>query len=132
MSHSLFCYGTLMAPEVMRRVINREVTPGIPAVLSGYACYQIRDAWFPGLRAQQDAQTEGILYTGLSNTALAALDQYEGYLYSRSKLTVTTRESENELAWCYLLKTQHLDQLTQIEWDFNRFRQALKRSGYSR
>lgn len=120
MSLPLFCYGTLMVPEIMRRVTGRPITPGKTASLHNYGCYKVRSETFPGVRPTEDAITQGLLYPNLTTQDIAQLDRYEGFLYQRTQVTVTA-DGEPQLAWCYLVKPEYFSELIPEHWCYQHF-----------
>lgn len=117
MAGSLFVYGSLMAPEVIRAVIGR-VPASCPAVLSGYVRHPVRNQAYPGLipcqRQQsmddddvqgdmESSSTTGLLYKDLSDLEICRLDRFEGDEYSRTTvqvepMIVTTRATTDSHA----------------------------------
>lgn len=120
MQHTLFCYGTLMVPEIISRVTERTIAPGIPATLSDFGCFKVRHETFPGVRQSAGEMTQGRLYPQLTATDIHLLDTYEGHLYSREKVTVST-ESSNHFAWCYLIKPEYFNELLTERWCYQHF-----------
>ena len=108
----LFCYGTLVYPQVMTRVTGRWWVP-VPARLPGYAAYRLRGVPYPGLVAEAGAQTEGVLYEGLTRHHLRLLDRYEGAWYRRRLV----RLADGGRAWAYVLAPSARHRLETRRWD---------------
>jgi gamma-glutamylcyclotransferase (GGCT)/AIG2-like uncharacterized protein YtfP len=118
---ALFAYGTLMLPEVMRAVAGREF-PGRPARLAGYARYRLHGKPYPGLRPLPDAVTDGVLYSGLDETAWRLLDQYEDDCYQRLPLLVELDGGRQVAADVYVIQAEFYPQLTAEPWSAEAFR----------
>lgn len=118
--HQLFCYGTLMVPEIMQRVTQRQQTDGTAAALNGYGCFKVQNEVFPGIKPTAELHTYGILYSGITDNDLARLDRYEGDLYLRQQVLVTTPHDQTT-AWCYVIDPQHHEHLLDEHWCFDHF-----------
>lgn len=117
MKHNLFCYGTLMAPQIMQRIIGHCTLTHTPATLEQHGCFKVRNELFPGTKPETHRATTGVLYMGLTDPEITLLDQYEGQLYVRKQVTVSTT-SGNQSSWCYLFNPEHYDQLLPDTWCF--------------
>lgn len=78
----VFLYGTLMDPEVARRVSgdDRFVREARPALLSGWRKTLLRGTPFPTLVRDERSVVHGLL-AEVSPPTLARLHAYEGSLY---------------------------------------------------
>ncbi|MCJ1394495.1 hypothetical protein MMC18_007373 [Xylographa bjoerkii] len=103
-SHSAFFYGTLMAPQVLYRVIYGTTTPTAlqkslltirPAILQGYSRHQVRGCDYPAIipshshstSSEENSSVRGTLVTGLSAADVFRLDIFEGDEYERRKVS---------------------------------------------
>jgi gamma-glutamylcyclotransferase (GGCT)/AIG2-like uncharacterized protein YtfP len=116
----VFCYGTLCAPEVMRRIIGREISP-TPAVLEDYTCYLLRDQRYPAAVPAEGAALEGLVYSGLSALELMRLDRYEGMEYRRLRVSVMTLEGHRTHAWVYIIRPQYKGRLSDQKFNLEDF-----------
>ena len=117
----LFTYGTLMFPEVWRRIAVRE-TVSERATLRGFAIYRVRDAVFPGiLRAREVDRVEGVLYRDLDDEMLFELDAYESDFYRRETVWVTADNGEAVDCQAYIVPVSRRDMLTDEPWDADWF-----------
>ena len=98
----LFCYGTLMVPEVWRRVAGRP-RPGRAARLPGYVRCRIAGTPWPAMVARSGAVTEGLLRSGVTVAELRRLDAWEGRLYRRVRVEVETGPGGRWPAWAYII-----------------------------
>jgi gamma-glutamylcyclotransferase (GGCT)/AIG2-like uncharacterized protein YtfP len=119
-THAVFAYGTLLFAEVMERVAG-ERCAATPAVLRGYARRALHGVAYPAVVAQPGAETEGVLYLGVTPAALARLDGFEGDLYDRISRPVKTADGER-CAFVYVLRDAHRDRLSARGWDPEAFR----------
>jgi gamma-glutamylcyclotransferase (GGCT)/AIG2-like uncharacterized protein YtfP len=112
----LFCYGTLMFPEVMRRVTGRHFEEA-PATLDDYACYAVNGHAFPGIVRESGAVTQGLVYEGIGGALLQRLDLYEGDFYERRRVCVTDTADRPLQAWAYVIADASRNILTSQSWD---------------
>ena len=117
----VFCYGTLMFPELMAAVCGRRLAPRRGAVLAGYARYRLREEAFPGIAAAPGAEVRGVLYCGVGARTLQRLDRYEDDYYDRRLLRVRAAAGPLK-AWIFVVRERHLDRLTDAPWDAEEFR----------
>ncbi|KAJ5836970.1 hypothetical protein N7447_002996 [Penicillium robsamsonii] len=120
--HVLFFYGTLMAPQILHRVIHGQANPEPwqkamlrfqPAILHGYRRHRVQDADYPGIVAARETGTEtekssspktstgtsviGTLVSGLTDGDIYRLDRFEGSDYEKKQVTVCTlREARGD------------------------------------
>ena len=116
---TIFVYGTLQADEVMEAVTGQRFE-GVPARLAGYRRRRILDRTYPAVVPVSGESTEGVLFRGVDEEALARLDVFEGHLYERSLVPVNAAGSTVE-AWVYVLAPQHVDRLSDQPWDLESF-----------
>jgi gamma-glutamylcyclotransferase (GGCT)/AIG2-like uncharacterized protein YtfP len=124
-SNSVFVYGTLMAPEVLKVLIGRIPECSRSALLLNYRRHPVKDYVFPAvIPCESGTMTEGILLHDLSKTEMKVLDCFEGEEYFRADVTVTTSEGETMDSQCYVWsKPQDQLDLTK-DWDYYSFRNS--------
>jgi len=87
---SLFFYGTLRYPDLLRSVLGRDIAL-LPAELPGYRAVWAAGESFPMLTPDASARAPGVLAHNLSAEDVARLDFYEGaFAYDLRDLTVET------------------------------------------
>ncbi|GAB1202313.1 hypothetical protein APSETT445_000925 [Aspergillus pseudonomiae] len=109
--HVLFFYGTLMAPQILHRVIHGSPDPEPwqkalltfrPAILHGYGRHRVRGADYPGIVPAKATTTEpdtdlnanglaavlGTVVSGLTDGDVHRLDIFEGAEYEKRKVKV--------------------------------------------
>jgi hypothetical protein len=118
----LFAYGTLLVPEVMRRVTGRTFR-ATAATLRGYAALRFLDHVFPGLVAFPDKTAEGILYFDLDPATLKRITAFEGDMYRLTTVTVETCSGEWTEAGVFVTRPAYRRYLLAREWDADDFRE---------
>ena len=71
---NLFAYGTLMWPGVLEAVTGRRLK-GVNAILEGYIRLRVKGQHYPVVVPSPGDSVEGILYSGLTEGELRALDR---------------------------------------------------------
>ena len=107
MSHTAFFYGTLMAPQVLHRVIWGSQTPPTPAhasllhirpaILHAHQRRKVKHADYPAIlptKAQEGKSVRGTLVSGLTDGDIWRLDIFEGSEYARRKVKVRVLEQK--------------------------------------
>lgn len=108
MSRNVFTYGSLMFPEIWKRVVLGNYR-AVPATVHGYARFAITRASYPGMVEADGALVDGILYFDVAPPDLAALDAFEGEEYRRDTVQVILSSGETVAADTYIyLVPQHL------------------------
>lgn len=117
---SLFTYGSLMCEDIMTAVAGGLLLHQ-PALLPDHRRYALSDEPYPGLVPEFGASVEGIVYHGLKPRAWARLDRFEGELYNRHKVMVWYPDGGREWVYCYIVKAEFRELLSDKAWDFDRF-----------
>lgn len=139
MSHNAFFYGTLMAPQVLKRVIDHPTTPTansalltLPALLAHHRRHRVRDADYPAIlptSSPSAAETvvRGTFVSGLSDADIWRLDRFEGPEYKRASVRVRVQdratgrmdgEERNAETYVWIAGAHRLED---EEWDFDDF-----------
>ena len=119
---TLFCYGTLQSPLVMKAVTGQAFS-GKEATLYNWARYRVRGSEYPGIIQQPDSVVTGKVYWGLDEEAMEKLDQFEGDKYERVLVQVTLADGSLEEAYAYAIREDCQKMLSADPWDFDRFLQ---------
>jgi gamma-glutamylcyclotransferase (GGCT)/AIG2-like uncharacterized protein YtfP len=117
-NHTLFAYGTLRFPELIRHLIGR-VPDQADAVLNGYVRFRIRHADYPGIFARPGSQVDGTVFSGITPEEWRTLDEYESDLYLRQPVTVMLTNGSRRQAQAYVLPPEHESVCTGEPWDLN-------------
>lgn len=116
---SLFVYGSLLAPQVLRALLDRE-PPVIPARLPDYRRSALRGQPFPGLVPAADAVTDGGVIH-VSPRELHCLDAWEDDFFCRTAVTVRLGRDGALRTQVYLLAPAHRPLLSNRAWQPQRF-----------
>jgi len=119
-SQWLFCYGTLMVEAVFGHISGVAKPAKKIATLTGFERRALSAKTYPGIRRQDGASVEGIIYS-LPTLTLPALDRYEGDMYSREAMAVSTADGDIE-AWGYVLRPRYCHLMLKSDWNFAQFR----------
>ncbi|HHN65745.1 MAG TPA: gamma-glutamylcyclotransferase [Nitrospirae bacterium] len=115
--HSLFVYGTLMWPEVLRAVIGRTCCQMQEAVLYGFKRCRVRGEIYPAIKKAPRSKVVGKLVRDLTEKELRLLDEYEGGEYERIQVRVNTASNREEDVFTYVIKDEYQHLLDDREWD---------------
>lgn len=116
--HTLFVYGTLRHPPLLRGLLGRHVT-AFDATLPGHRAAVLSDLAYPGLVVDPGASAVGAVVT-VDDAELAVLDHFEGGEYTRTPVTVSTGEGESR-AEAYLLTGPSRTLATEETWSLDAF-----------
>lgn len=118
---SVFTYGSLVVPEVWTLVAGRP-NDSEGARLAGYRRRLLFAAPYPGIAERSGEEVDGVLWHGVDPEQLARLDAFEGEIYDRRVLEVTTAADRSRSAATYVLGQAHHHLLSAEPWDEARFR----------
>jgi gamma-glutamylcyclotransferase (GGCT)/AIG2-like uncharacterized protein YtfP len=113
---AVFCYGTLLFPEVMQAVCGI-ADKGRPALAAGWARYRVRGEAFPALVEERGAHTPGAVFERVDAAALARLDAFEGPLYVRRALEVELQDGARASAQAWVIAPGREAEVTREPWD---------------
>nr|CAB3468935.1 unnamed protein product [Digitaria exilis]CAB3471363.1 unnamed protein product [Digitaria exilis] len=127
--HSVFVYGSLMADEVVRAILNR-VPPAAPALLPNYHRFNVKGRVYPGILPVDSKKVAGMVLMGVTDEELQLLDAFEDVEYTRTRVEISLNvsisqpcsfasqdSSEKMLADTYVWSDAH-DSNLYGEWDF--------------
>lgn len=105
----VFVYGTLMAPEVLRIVLNKHDLPQIkPAVLHGYARHAIQHRVYPAIVPSAGHSVDGLVLSGLTPNELQLLCMFEAPEYALRDVQVQDNKGlVQETAATYVWQEEH-------------------------
>lgn len=116
----LFTYGTLMSPDIMARVARCRLA-SLPARLVGYKRSLVRGEVYPGIAEASGYEVDGILYLDAMGEAIRRLDVFEGGMYERREVLVSTEDDHSRSAMTYVFRPEFRHLLTDIPWDYQHF-----------
>ena len=87
--NSIFTYGTLMNPTVMKNVVKAEYK-SVKALLRGYIRKKVKGQVYPGITECANSVIEGVLWLDVKEEGVQKLDYFEseGKMYLRKKVSV--------------------------------------------
>ncbi len=115
----LFTYGTLQVSAVIRKVTGR-CFPAQPALLRDFTRFKVKNAIYPSIVNRTGSEIWGVLYSGVNDDALQALDAFEGEFYVREIHPV---QVGNELIYAniYVMNPNFPDIQTEQGWNLRGF-----------
>ncbi|HXX48285.1 MAG TPA: gamma-glutamylcyclotransferase family protein [Myxococcota bacterium] len=117
---TLFSYGSLVFPEVMRAVTGRSFAHE-PGRLFGWRRTRFRARTYPGIQADAAASTPGTLWHGIDLRSAQRLDCFETSDYERRILPVRAASGAELQAHVYVVRAESLHLLSQEPWERPRF-----------
>lgn len=122
MRHRVFAYGTLMFPEIATTVTGeRPVSES--ARLPDHSRHVLRQRVYPGAVSRPGHSIEGVLYHDITPAALVRIDDFEGELYRRHRVTVLAGPDGHPCeALVYLVRPRWQPLLLPQDWSPGRFR----------
>ncbi|AUZ85825.1 gamma-glutamylcyclotransferase family protein [Methylophaga nitratireducenticrescens] len=118
---NLFVYGTLMDPEIMRKVSGQKHTSKV-ATLDGFMRKKIKDEVFPAMIPQQGSRVAGLVYFNVPTESQRRLDQFEGAIYQKEEVLIFDDKNQPLRAQTYVLSEKYLNLLSEQDWDFDEFK----------
>jgi gamma-glutamylcyclotransferase (GGCT)/AIG2-like uncharacterized protein YtfP len=110
---TLFAYGTLTFPEVVRVLLGR-VPDSTPAAVAGWRIAAIPGRVYPAM-VTAEAIAHGRLITGLTELEWRVVDAFEDGIYELDQLTLT----DGRQAWAYICENR--DAVSSDDWDAEQF-----------
>jgi gamma-glutamylcyclotransferase (GGCT)/AIG2-like uncharacterized protein YtfP len=113
----LFAYGTLMFPEVWRRVVGRDF-PMQRATVGGYVALRAKGQLFPVLvRGEAGETVTGVVYFDLEEGVFEVLDEFESDLYERVSLNAVLDDGRELTCQAYVLPERNRRFASSEPWD---------------
>lgn len=116
----LFTYGTLMLPDIMAKVAGCRPAAA-PATLAGYRRTLVRGEDYPGIAEDAREEVAGVLYHDVPDEAIRRLDAFEGEMYDRREVVITSDGGTAGTAMAYVFRPEFRHLLTDVPWDYDRF-----------
>ncbi len=126
MNNFLFAYGTLQIPEILERIIGRQLQ-GQRAELLGFRRGKVVRADFPGIVPDTAAAVSGWVLGPLSGADLKLLDLYEGELYQRILVTVQIAPQQQVQCWVYAMNRWAQHRVSTEDWNIEDYTRDRKR-----
>lgn len=120
---NLFAYGTLLFPEIWRRVVPREFD-AMPAAVRGFRVRRAAGELFPVmLAAGADDEVAGLVFFDVDAATIALLDQYESELYDRVAVEATLGDGRRVPCEAYVLPDSRARFASDERWTPQWFRE---------
>ena len=119
-SVNLFTYGSLMCEDIMFSIAGACDCLG-QARLDGYRRQPVRDETYPGITPQKNDSVPGVVYSGISDMAMRALDRFEGDMYWREEVHVVLLDNTQLTAFTYVVRPKYHHLLDDGGWDVDHF-----------
>ncbi|RKP10923.1 hypothetical protein THASP1DRAFT_21423 [Thamnocephalis sphaerospora] len=131
---SIFVYGSLIHPTVLKRVLAASGQPdppaGLPAVLKGYRRHPVLGEAYPAcIPGPPEGTVQGLLIRGLLPEHIRLLDIFEGDEYAREAVTLVLGADPDDAsavrasADVYVWRGPHSRLALDQEWSFSAFQQ---------
>ncbi|ONI33968.1 hypothetical protein PRUPE_1G456100 [Prunus persica] len=124
--HKVFVYGSLMAEDVCRVLLNR-VPQSSPAILNGYHRYSIKGRVYPAILPVENDKVTGKLLLGITDPELHILDEFEDVEYERSTVEVSSVDSSDNLLVQAYVWSNKSDPNLYGDWNFEEWKQIHKK-----
>ncbi|MGB0370984.1 MAG: gamma-glutamylcyclotransferase family protein [Opitutales bacterium] len=123
----LFVYGTLMVPEVLRRLLGSTLRME-GAQLEGYSRFRVKGAVYPGIvSAGAKDIVSGAVLSGMTTAQWKTLDAYEGDEYERLMVEARLLSGQTMEAATYVYRDPL--NLTDEPWDDSQVLETLGELG---
>eukprot|EP00897_Mesotaenium_endlicherianum_P000154 jgi/Mesen1/10139/ME000076S09647 len=116
----VFVYGSLMAEEVLQKLIGR-VPAQSPAYVQDYHRYSIRGANYPAVAPRKDSSVTGKVLYDLSDSEQEVFDEFEDVQYVRTLVASILLEQVQVAAYMYVW-ANHSDPVLYGDWDYQGWR----------
>ncbi|CAN1324158.1 AIG2-like protein D [Linum perenne] len=121
--HKVFVYGSLMADEVVRVLLNR-VPHSSAALLNSYHRFSIKGRVYPAILPVDNKKVKGRVLFGITDPELLVLDIFEDVEYQRRTVEVSLCEEEKKLQVYTYVWGNKDDPDLYGEWDFEEWKKA--------
>ncbi|XP_024031677.1 AIG2-like protein D [Morus notabilis] len=119
--HNVFVYGSLLADDVVRVLLNRLPLSSF-ATLNSFHRYSIKGRVYPAILPVENKRVNGRVLMGITDPELYILDTFEDVEYERRTVEVSLKDSsENLLAHAYVWSNKD-DPNLYGEWDFEEWK----------
>lgn len=121
MLSSVFVYGTLMSPDVVRVLLGRIPQRTAPAFVSEFQRYPVLGQEFPGMIRKEGGRTDGVVIEDLSLEEMKILDWFEGDEYVRQSVTVQWDDGVTRKVESFVWNNPWEELDMEKEWDYQHF-----------
>lgn len=107
--------------EAIMHAVSGHNLPAIHATLNGYSRRAVRGEAYPAIFPDPAGNVYGVLYLGVPDSAWFRLDEYEGEMYLRERVSVVRGDATILVAETYVVKQRFFMHLETVDWDYNNF-----------
>ncbi|XP_019197591.1 PREDICTED: AIG2-like protein D [Ipomoea nil] len=118
---SVFVYGSLMADDVVRVLLNR-VPPSSPATLHNFHRFSIKGRVYPAIVPVENKKVDGRVLQGITLPEMDILDNFEDVEYERRTVDVTLMDSSQILQADAYVWVDKNDPNLYGEWNFEEWK----------
>ena len=122
MENTIFVYGSLMADEVILKLIHRVPTKR-EATVQGYKRYKLKNRSYPGAFQQERSSIKGLLFFGINEEEMNILDAFEGREYKKEEISAEVEGGERISASMYTYIETSVLLHEEDEWSYSNFRE---------
>ncbi|XP_023639347.1 AIG2-like protein D [Capsella rubella] len=120
--HSVFVYGSLMADDVVRLLLNR-IPQTSSATLPDFHRFSIKGRVYPAILPAKDDTVSGRVLFGITDHELYVLDEFEDTEYERQNVQVLLTDSSEKLLTKTYIWANKDDPDLFGTWDFEEWKQ---------
>ncbi|XP_065850574.1 AIG2-like protein D [Euphorbia lathyris] len=121
--HKVFVYGSLLADDVVRALLNR-VPPSSAAILNDFHRFSIRGRVYPAILPVQNKRVTGRVLFGITDSELDILDTFEDVEYQRTTVDVSLTDGSQKLQTYTYVWVDKNDPSLFGEWDFEEWKRT--------
>ncbi|XP_071722456.1 AIG2-like protein D [Rutidosis leptorrhynchoides] len=121
--HNVFVYGSLLADDVVRILLNR-VPQSSLAILDNFQRFSIKERVYPAILPVENKKITGRVLEGITDHEMFILDEFEDVEYEKSTVDVSLVDSSEKIqAYAYVWCNKN-DQNLYGEWDFEEWKKV--------
>ncbi|KAI3875610.1 hypothetical protein MKX03_001561 [Papaver bracteatum] len=122
---SVFVYGSLLADDVVRVLLNR-VPQNSPAILDNFKRFSVKGCVYPAILPVENTKVTGRVLLDLTDSELDILDTFEDYEYERSIVDVSLMDTLKTMQTYTYVWVNKNDPNLYGEWNFEEWQQLHK------
>ncbi|MBN1821227.1 MAG: gamma-glutamylcyclotransferase [Prolixibacteraceae bacterium] len=116
---NLFVYGTLMFPEIVKRLTGKSFISE-PAVLKGFRRYSVKGCDYPAIVKEAGFEINGLLLLQVEDKSLQIITDFEEHQFKIKKITVICGNKNVDAVTFIWNDDPNL--LKNKDWNINNFR----------
>ncbi|KAL1207125.1 AIG2-like protein D [Cardamine amara subsp. amara] len=120
--HSVFVYGSLMADDVVRLLIDR-IPQTSSAILPDFHRFSIKGRVYPAILPAVSKKVSGKVLFGITDRELQILDEFEDTEYVRNNVQVLLTDSSEKLQTKTYIWANKNDPDLYGTWEFEEWKQ---------